>query len=50
MAFLAGTGLNAMLSGMNVLHCPLCIGLAVLSITRAAAHLLLGWRMLGIAA
>lgn len=27
--------------GMSVLHCPLCIGLAVLSVVRSIAHLAL---------
>jgi len=27
--------------GMSLLHCPLCIGLALLSILRAASHLTL---------
>lgn len=26
---------------MNLLHCPLCIGLAILSVMRAASHLTL---------
>jgi len=26
---------------MTLLHCPLCLGLAVLSVLRAASHLLL---------
>ena len=28
---------------MSVMHCPLCVGLAVLSIVRAAAHVGLVW-------
>ena len=32
---------------MGPLHCPLCIGLAVLSIFRVSAHALLLWRMGG---
>jgi hypothetical protein len=28
---------------MSVMHCPLCVGLAVLSVVRALAHLSLGW-------
>lgn len=27
---------------MSVMHCPLCVGLAVLSVTRAVAHLTMG--------
>ena len=27
--------------GMSLMHCPLCIGLALLSVVRAASHLLL---------
>ena len=27
--------------GMSLLHCPLCIGLAVLSVLRAGSHLVL---------
>lgn len=30
------------LGAMSVMHCPLCVGLAVLSVTRACAHLALG--------
>jgi len=26
---------------MNLMHCPLCVGLALLSVVRAASHLLL---------
>ena len=28
-------------AGMSLTHCPLCIGLAVMSVLRAGAHLLL---------
>jgi hypothetical protein len=28
---------------MSLLHCPLCVGLAVLSALRAASHLSLVW-------
>jgi hypothetical protein len=28
---------------MNLMHCPLCVGLAVLSVLRAASHLSLLW-------
>lgn len=31
---------------MSLTHCPLCVGLAVLSVLRAGAHLLLIARML----
>jgi hypothetical protein len=31
---------------MSLLHCPLCIGLGLLSLLRAAAHLLLLQRLL----
>lgn len=36
-------GLPALRQGgdMSLLHCPLCIGLAVLSVVRAASHLAL---------
>lgn len=33
---------------MNVMHCPLCVGLAVLSVFRAASHLTLLWLRLGL--
>lgn len=28
---------------MSLMHCPLCVGLAVLSVARALAHLSMGW-------
>ena len=31
---------------MSLLHCPLCVGLAVLSLLRAGAHLVLLERLL----
>ncbi len=35
---------------MTLMHCPLCIGLAVLSVIRAASHLVLVTLRLGEAA
>lgn len=32
---------------MGLMHCPLCVGLAVLSVARALAHLRLGWLLVG---
>ena len=32
---------------MGLMHCPLCIGLAVLSAVRFSAHALLLWRRFG---
>jgi len=32
---------------MGLMHCPLCIGLAVLSALRCCAHLWLLWRRFG---
>jgi hypothetical protein len=32
---------------MSLTHCPLCVGLALLSVVRASAHLLLLWRWRG---
>lgn len=32
---------------MSLMHCPLCVGLAVLSVLRAGAHLLLVERLMG---
>lgn len=32
---------TAMLVCMNLMHCPLCLGLALLSVLRAASHLVL---------
>lgn len=29
---------------MSLMHCPLCVGLAVLSAMRCSAHALLLWR------
>lgn len=31
---------------MSLMHCPLCVGLAVLSVLRACAHLSLGAALL----
>ena len=32
---------------MGLMHCPLCIGLAVLSALRFSAHAWLAWRRFG---
>lgn len=34
-------------SAMSLLHCPLCIGLAVLSAVRTLAHAILLWQLRG---
>ena len=33
------------IAAMSLLHCPLCIGLAVLSVGRGLAHAALAWQL-----
>lgn len=33
------------IAAMSLLHCPLCIGLAVLSLGRGLAHAALAWQL-----